>query len=222
MQEEIEQDDMNLAIADLRKDYTLEELSESEVDSSPFVQFQHWFDQAVEAQLPEPNAMTIATATKDGIPSARIVLLKGFDDRGFVFYTNYNSHKAQELIDNPHAALVFLWTELERQIRIVGSVEKISAEESDTYFYSRPIASRLGAWASEQSQVISNRDVLEQRLEDLKAQYENQDIPRPSHWGGFRVKPVGIEFWQGRSSRLHDRLRYQLQNGEWMLDRLSP
>ena len=222
MQEEIEQDDMNLAIADLREDYTLEELSESEVDSSPFVQFQHWFDQAVEAQLPEPNAMTIATATKDGIPSARIVLLKGFDDRGFVFYTNYNSHKAQELIDNPHAALVFLWTELERQIRIVGSVEKISAEESDAYFYSRPIASRLGAWASEQSQVIVNRSVLEQRLEDLKAQYENQNIPRPSHWGGFRVKPVGIEFWQGRSSRLHDRLRYQLQNGEWMLDRLSP
>ena len=222
MQEEIEQDDMNLAIADLREDYTLEELSESEVDSSPFVQFQHWFDQAVEAQLPEPNAMTIATATKDGIPSARIVLLKGFDDRGFVFYTNYNSHKAQELIDNPHAALVFLWTELERQIRIVGSVEKISAEESDTYFYSRPIGSRLGAWASEQSQVIVNRSVLEQRLEDLKAQYENQNIPRPSHWGGFRVKPVGIEFWQGRSSRLHDRLRYQLQNGEWMLDRLSP
>ena len=222
MQEEIEQDDMNLAIADLREDYTLEELSESEVDSSPFVQFQRWFDQAVEAQLPEPNAMTIATATKDGIPSARIVLLKGFDDRGFVFYTNYNSHKAQELIDNPHAALVFLWTELERQIRIVGSVEKISAEESDTYFYSRPIASRLGAWASEQSQVIVNRSVLEQRLEDLKAQYENQNIPRPSHWGGFRVKPVGIEFWQGRSSRLHDRLRYQLQNGEWMLDRLSP
>ena len=213
---------MNLAIADLRKDYTLEELSESEVDSSPFVQFQRWFDQAVEAQLPEPNAMTIATATKDGIPSARIVLLKGFDDRGFVFYTNYNSHKAQELIDNPHAALVFLWTELERQIRIVGSVEKISAEESDTYFYSRPIGSRLGAWASEQSQVIVNRSVLEQRLEDLKAQYENQNIPRPSHWGGFRVKPVGIEFWQGRSSRLHDRLRYQLQNGEWMLDRLSP
>ena len=186
------------------------------------MQFQHWFDQAVEAQLPEPNAMTIATATKDGIPSARIVLLKGFDDRGFVFYTNYNSHKAQELIDNPHAALVFLWTELERQIRIVGSVEKISAEESDTYFYSRPIGSRLGAWASEQSQVIVNRSVLEQRLEDLKAQYENQNIPRPSHWGGFRVKPVGIEFWQGRSSRLHDRLRYQLQNGEWMLDRLSP
>ena len=222
MQEEIEQDDMNLAIADLRKDYTLQELTELEVDLNPFVQFQRWFDQAVEAELPEPNAMTVATATKDGIPSARIVLLKGFDDRGFVFYTNYNSHKAQELIDNPHAALVFLWTELERQIRIVGSVEKISAEESDAYFYSRPIASRLGAWASEQSQVIVNRSVLEQRLEDLKAQYENQNIPRPSHWGGFRVKPVGIEFWQGRSSRLHDRLRYQLQNGEWMLDRLSP
>ena len=222
MQEEIEQDDMNLAIADLRKDYTLQELTELEVDLNPFVQFQRWFDQAVEAELPEPNAMTVATATKDGIPSARIVLLKGFDDRGFVFYTNYNSHKAQELIDNPHAALVFLWTELERQIRIVGSVEKISAEESDAYFYSRPIASRLGAWASEQSQVISNRDVLEQRLEDLKAQYENQDILRPSHWGGFRVKPIAIEFWQGRSSRLHDRLRYQLQNGEWMLDRLSP
>ncbi len=213
---------MNSSIADLRKDYTLQELSETDVAPNPFVQFQRWFDQAVEAQLPEPNAMTIATATKDGIPSARIVLLKGFDDRGFVFYTNYNSHKAQELIDNPHAALVFLWTELERQIRIVGSVEKTSAEESDAYFYSRPIGSRLGAWTSEQSQVIVSRDVLEQRLTELKAHYEHQEIPRPSHWGGFRVKPIVIEFWQGRSSRLHDRLRYQLQKGEWMLDRLSP
>ena len=213
---------MNSSIADLRKDYTLQELNETEVDPNPFVQFQRWFDQAVAAQLPEPNAMTVATATKEGIPSARIVLLKGFDDRGFVFYTNYNSHKAQELIDNPHAALVFLWTELERQIRIVGSVEKTSAEESDAYFYSRPIGSRLGAWTSEQSQVISSRDVLEQRLTELKAHYEHQEIPRPPHWGGFRVKPIAIEFWQGRSSRLHDRLRYQLQNGEWLLDRLSP
>ncbi len=213
---------MNSSIADLRKDYTLQELNETEVDLNPFVQFQRWFDQAVEAQLPEPNAMTVATATKEGIPSARIVLLKGFDDRGFVFYTNYSSHKAQELTDNPHAALVFLWTELERQIRIVGSVEKVSAEESDAYFYSRPIGSRLGAWTSEQSQVIANRDVLEQRLTELKTQYEHQEISRPPHWGGFRVKPIAIEFWQGRSSRLHDRLRYQLQNGEWMLDRLSP
>ncbi len=213
---------MNSPIADLRKDYTLEELNETQVDSNPFVQFQRWFDQAVAAQLPEPNAMTVATATKAGIPSARIVLLKGFDDRGFVFYTNYHSHKAQELMDNPHAAIVFLWAELERQIRIVGNVEKIAAEESDAYFYSRPIASRLGAWASEQSQVIASRDVLEHRLNELKTQYETQEIPRPPHWGGFRVKPIEIEFWQGRSSRLHDRLRYRLQNGEWMRDRLSP
>lgn len=210
------------SIADLRKDYTQETLNESEVDPNPFVQFRRWFDQAVNAELPEPNAMTVATASKDGIPAARIVLLKALDDRGFTFFTNYNSAKGKELEANPHAALVFLWTELERQVRIVGTVEKITSEESDGYFFSRPHNSRLGAWASNQSEVIPNRDVLEQNLATLKLEYENQEVPRPSHWGGFRVIPREIEFWQGRSSRLHDRLRYRLQNGAWIIDRLSP
>ncbi|GAP98296.1 pyridoxamine 5'-phosphate oxidase [Leptolyngbya sp. NIES-2104] len=210
------------SIADLRKDYTKETLNESEVDPNPFVQFRRWFDQAVNAELPEPNAMTVATASKDGIPAARIVLLKALDDRGFTFFTNYNSAKGKELEANPQAALVFLWTELERQVRIVGTVEKITSEESDGYFFSRPHNSRLGAWASNQSEVIPNRDVLEQNLAALKLEYENQEVPRPSHWGGFRVIPREIEFWQGRSSRLHDRLRYRFQNGAWIIDRLSP
>lgn len=210
------------SIADLRKDYTRETLNETDVDPNPFRQFQRWFDQAVNAELPEPNAMTVATASKDGIPSARIVLLKAVDDRGFTFFTNYNSAKGKELEANPQAALVFLWTELERQVRIVGAVEKITPEESDGYFFSRPHNSRLGAWASEQSEVIPNRDVLEQKLASLKLEYENQEVPRPPHWGGFRVLPREIEFWQGRSSRLHDRLRYQFQDGQWVIDRLSP
>jgi pyridoxamine 5'-phosphate oxidase len=211
-----------MSIADLRKDYTLQALTETEVDPDPFKQFQYWFNQALQAQIPEPNAMTLATASKAGIPSARVVLLKGLDDRGFVFYTNYESDKSKELLENPHAALVFLWAELERQIRIVGSVEKVSNEESDAYFYSRPVGSRLGAWASYQSRVIANRSILEERLAALQSQYEQQDIPRPPYWGGFRVQPIALEFWQGRSSRLHDRLRYQRQGEGWRIDRLSP
>ncbi|MER3433781.1 MAG: pyridoxamine 5'-phosphate oxidase [Leptolyngbya sp. ERB_1_1] len=210
------------SIADLRKDYTRETLNEADVDPNPFQQFRRWFDQAVKAELPEPNAMTLATASKDGIPAARIVLLKAVDDRGFTFFTNYNSAKGKELEANPHAALVFLWTELERQVRIVGTVEKISSEESDGYFFSRPHNSRLGAWASEQSEVIPDRDVLEKKLAELKLEYENQEVPRPPHWGGFRVIPREIEFWQGRSSRLHDRLRYRHQDEQWVIDRLSP
>jgi pyridoxamine 5'-phosphate oxidase len=213
---------LNPAIADLRQDYRQAALLESEADPNPIAQFQSWFAAAVAAQLPEPNAMTIATATPDGIPSARIVLLKDADDRGFVFFTNYNSHKGQELTNNPQAAIVFLWTELERQVRIQGRVERIAAAESDEYFYSRPPGSRLGAWASNQSAVVADRSVLDQQLADLEAKYANQEIPRPEHWGGFRVMPTMIEFWQGRSSRLHDRLRYRLIDGAWVIDRLSP
>jgi pyridoxamine 5'-phosphate oxidase len=214
---------MNANVADLRKDYQFQGLSETDADRNPFKQFQVWFDQALAAQLPEPNAMTVATVTKSGKPRARVVLLKNFDERGFVFYTNYHSHKGQELADNPQAAIAFWWAELERQVRIEGRVLKVSDRESDEYFHSRPFNSRLGAWASEQSQVIESREVLEQRLQDLKTKYENQDIPRPPHWGGFRVIPTAIEFWQGRPSRLHDRLLYSLlDDGSWQIERLSP
>lgn len=214
---------MDVSVADLRKDYHLEGLREADTNPNPFQQFQTWFDQVLAAGLPEPNAMTLATATKDGKPSARVVLLKGFDERGFVFYTNYQSQKGQELADNPQAALVFWWAELERQIRIEGQVEKVSAQESEEYFHSRPFNSQIGAWASEQSQVIDNREVLEIRWQELKTKYENQEVSRPPHWGGFRLIPTSIEFWQGRPSRLHDRLRYRLiNNSSWVLERLSP
>lgn len=209
-------------VADLRRDYTQAALLESNADPDPFVQFQQWFEAAMKAELPEPNAMTLATITPEGMPAARIVLLKDFDDRGFVLFTNYDSAKGQELSQNPNAALVFLWAELERQVRIQGQVERISAEESDGYFYSRPHSSRLGAWASNQSEVIPNREVLDRQLEDLKVAYDGKEVPRPPHWGGFRIKPHTIEFWQGRTSRLHDRLRYRLSNGVWVVDRLSP
>jgi pyridoxamine 5'-phosphate oxidase len=214
---------MDISVADLRKDYKRSGLERADADPNPFKQFRKWFDQAREAQLPEPNAMTLATATSLGNPSARMVLLKDFDERGFVFYSNYESHKAQQLQENPWASLVFWWAELERQVRIEGRVEKVSDEESDTYFHSRPLLSQLGAWASHQSQVIDSREVLEQRLEELKVKFENQEIPRPQHWGGYRVIPTGIEFWQGRPSRLHDRLFYQLcDDGSWVIERLSP
>lgn len=214
---------MDKNIADLRQDYTLQGLSETEINSNPFLQFKEWFDQALSANILEPNAMTVATATTEAKPSARMVLLKDFDERGFVFYTNYNSQKARELAENPQAALVFWWAELQRQIRICGRVEKISDTESDKYFYSRPFNSRLGAWASNQSEVIENREVLEKYLEELKQKYQNQDVPRPSHWGGIRVIPTEIEFWQGRSSRLHDRLVYtRIKDGSWKIERLSP
>ena len=214
---------MDKAIADLRQDYTLQDLSETEVSSNPFVQFKKWFDQALNADIPEPNAMTLATTNTDSKPSARMVLLKDFDERGFVFFTNYNSQKGQELAENPQAALVFWWAELERQVRICGRVETISETESDKYFYSRPPKSRLGAWASNQSEVIESREVLEKELEQLKQKYPNQDLPRPPHWGGIRVIPSEIEFWQGRSSRLHDRLLYRrIEDDSWKIERLSP
>ncbi len=210
-------------IADLRRDYTLAGLDEPDAHPDPMQQFRLWFDQAIAANLPEPNAMTLATATLDGIPNARIVLLKGLDDRGFVFYTNYTSQKGEELAANPQAALVFLWTELERQVRVVGAVEKISAQESDAYFQSRPLGSRLGAWASAQSQVVADRAQLERQLAALSETYADGNVPRPPHWGGYRVLPATIEFWQGRPSRLHDRLLYTHQaDSTWRIQRLSP
>lgn len=214
---------MKMSVADLRKNYTKSGLIESDADPNPFKQFQQWFDQALAAQLPEPNAMTLATVAPDGKPSARIVLLKNFDPHGFVFYTNYSSHKGQQLQANPWAALVFWWAELERQVRIEGRVEKVSETESDAYFHSRPLGSQLGAWVSQQSQVINTREVLEVRLQELEEKYINQVVPRPTHWGGFRVIPTAIEFWQGRPNRLHDRLLYRrLDEGRWLIERLSP
>ena len=214
---------MDRTVADLRKDYTLQNLNEIDVDPNPVIQFQKWFDQACSANLPEPNAMTIATVDSEGKPSARVVLLKNYDEKGFVFYTNYNSRKGQELAANPYASIVFWWAQLERQVRITGSVEKISAHESDEYFHSRPLESRLGAWTSNQSEIISSREVLEQRLQELQVKYQDSNIPRPPHWGGFRVIPAEIEFWQGRSSRLHDRLLYtQCDDDSWKIQRLSP
>ncbi|MGB3208917.1 MAG: pyridoxamine 5'-phosphate oxidase [Crinalium sp.] len=214
---------MDKTIADLRKDYTKSGLLETDVDPNPFKQFKKWFDQALTAQLPEPNAMTLATVSQDGKPRSRIVLLKNFNQQGFVFYTNYNSQKGQELAENPWGALIFWWAELERQVRIEGSVEKVAESESDEYFYSRPVGSQLGAWASQQSQVIDNREVLEHQLQELEQIYQNQTIPRPPHWGGYRIVPQAIEFWQGRTNRLHDRLYYSLQEDQtWIIKRLSP
>jgi pyridoxamine 5'-phosphate oxidase len=198
-------------------------LRETDVDVNPFRQFRSWLDQALTAQLPQPLGMALATASTDGRPSVRMVLLRGFDERGFVFFTNYESRKAQELEMNPQAALVFYWAELDRQIRIEGMVERISAEESDAYFHSRERGSRLGAWASPQSQVIPSREVLDNRMEALEAQYRGGDVPRPPYWGGYRVIPVAIEYWQGQPNRLHDRLRYCRGEGDsWRLERLAP
>ena len=213
---------MDMSLANLRKDYTLCDLNETDIDADPFKQFHLWFNDALTANLIEPNAMTLATATRDGKPSARTVLLKGFDERGFVFYTNYESRKGQELAENPWAALVFLWKEIQRQVRIEGHIEKCSPEESDTYFLSRPLGSRLGAYVSQQSQVISSREILEARLAELTRENANLDIPRPPYWGGYRLSPTSIEFWQGRPNRLHDRLRYRLSDRAWLIERLSP
>ena len=213
---------MDMSLANLRKDYTLRDLNETDIDADPFKQFHLWFNDALTANLIEPNAMTLATATRDGKPSARTVLLKGFDERGFVFYTNYESRKGQELAENPWAALVFLWKEIQRQVRIEGHIEKCSPEESDTYFLSRPLGSRLGAYVSQQSQVISSREILEARLAELTRENANLDIPRPPYWGGYRLSPTSIEFWQGRPNRLHDRLRYRLSDRAWLIERLSP
>jgi len=208
-------------IAALRKSYERDELDESASAADPLLQFQLWLDQALKAQLPEPNAMTLATVGRDGRPSTRIVLIKGVDARGLVWYTNYQSRKGQELAELPMAALQFHWVELERVVRIEGVVEKTSAEESDTYYRSRPLDSRLGAWASPQSQVIASRAVLVTGAAKAAALHA-LNPPRPPHWGGYRLKPDRWEFWQGRKSRLHDRLRYRLESGAWVRERLAP
>lgn len=208
-------------IAAMRREYMGESLNETDVAAEPFAQFQRWFDEALRAELPMANAMTLATVAADGAPSARIVLLKGIDHDGFVFYTNYMSRKGQELAANPRAALVFHWTDLERQVRIDGSVEKVTAAESDEYFTSRPLGSRHAAIASPQSDVVASRADLEARFAAAAATH-GEAAPRPSHWGGYRVKPVSVEFWQGRTSRLHDRLLYSRQGERWTLARLAP
>ena len=210
-------------LARLRKEYTSAGLTESAADPDPIAQFRRWFDTAMGADLHEPNAMTLATATPEGRPSARIVLLKGFDERGFVFYTSYEGRKSEEIEANPRCALVFYWGELERQVRVEGGVSRIPEEESDEYFGSRPRGSQLGAWASEQSRPVEGRDALEERLRNLEAEYEGREVLRPPFWGGYRVEPEVIEFWQGRENRLHDRLVYRRSDdGEWERERLQP
>ncbi|MBU3551511.1 pyridoxamine 5'-phosphate oxidase [Polynucleobacter sp. MWH-Berg-3C6] len=209
------------SIAQLRKNYTFGQLSETDVPGNPLPLFQLWFDQAVRAECPEPNSMTLATADKAGNPSARIVLLKGADQNGFTFFTNYESQKGKELAIRPQAALLFHWHELERQVRIQGVVERVSAAESDEYFHSRPAASRIGAWASPQSSAIPNREFLEEAEKQFKAEFGDAP-PRPEHWGGYRLRPTEIEFWQGRPSRLHDRIHYKLNGSSWQINRLAP
>jgi pyridoxamine 5'-phosphate oxidase len=213
-------------IASLRRDYGKAELDESQARSEPMQQFGRWFQQAIDAKVPEPNAMTLATVGEGGRPSTRVVLIKGFDALGLVWYTNYESRKGRELAQNPQAALQFHWVELERVVRIEGRVEKVSASESDAYFATRPLDSRIGAWASPQSQVISSRAVLVANAARYGAQFLTALLgdgpPRPPHWGGYRLVPDCWEFWQGRKSRLHDRLRYRLEGNEWVRERLAP
>ena len=211
-----------MKIADIRKDYKLKSLDEKEVASDAISQFTNWWNEALDSNIDEVNAMTLATSSKEGLPSARIVLLKGYTESGFVFFTNYNSNKGKNIAENNHATLLFFWKELERQVNISGIIEKISDAENDEYFFSRPVGSRIGAWSSPQSKVITNREVLEDNATKYAEQF-GENVPRPSHWGGYIVKPQRIEFWQGRPSRLHDRLLYTLsEKGTWHIERLAP
>jgi pyridoxamine 5'-phosphate oxidase len=210
-------------IQNLRQDYRASTLLEQDVAANPVKQFEKWFDEALKAEIWEPNAMTLATATVNGVPSARIVLLKGFSEQGFAFYTNYLSRKGKELAKNPRAALIFNWGQLERQVRIEGTVEKLSKEQSEQYFHSRPIGSQLGALVSPQSQEIAGREELESKWQQLETEYQDKEIPKPAFWGGYIVKPQLVEFWQGRSSRLHDRLLYKnAGKNNWKIVRLAP
>jgi len=207
----------------IRKDYRLQSLSEKDVDAHPVNQFEVWWAQAIESNIDEPNAMTLATATSTGQPSARIVLLKGIRNNGFIFFSNYQSRKGRQIADNPFVSLVFFWKELERQVRIEGNIARISDKESDEYFSTRPLESRIGAWSSPQSEVIMSREILEKNVADYSEKFGTQHIPRPPHWGGYIVTPVLVEFWQGRPGRLHDRLQYSLDaNAGWKIERLAP
>lgn len=212
----------NPDISALRKEYSLRALLESEAASDPLQQFQLWWKEALMGNIEEPNAMTLATCSKDARPSARIVLLKGLSNEGFVFFTNYQSRKGKELEVNPHASLLFFWKELERQVRIEGRVEKAPEEKSIEYFDSRPLESRLGAWSSPQSQVIDGRETLDKAMMEYHRQFSDGKIPKPPHWGGYVLRPALVEFWQGRPNRLHDRLQYTLHDGKWKMERLAP
>ncbi len=213
---------MSKNIAEIRKDYKLQSLLESDISQDPFGQFGYWWSEAVNSDIDEVNAMTLATSTMSGTPSARIVLLKGYSNEGFKFFTNYQSHKAHEMEQNPNVALVFFWKELERQIRIEGTVEKVSAEESDEYFESRPIQSKIGAWASPQSKSVDNRLWIEESFEEYSNKFTEKVVPRPPHWGGYIAKPSLFEFWQGRRNRLHDRIQYKKEEIGWKIERLAP
>jgi pyridoxamine 5'-phosphate oxidase len=211
-----------LDLQSMRREYRQAELDEAHVAPDPFVQFEQWFSEAQRAEVSEPNAMLLATASAEGIPNIRAVLLKIFDERGFVFFTNYHSVKAAEIDANPHVAAEFLWLDLERQVRIIGTCEKISIKESLAYFMKRSRGSQLGAWVSDQSTVISSRKALQMQIEKMKAKFVNKEVPLPDFWGGYRIVPTRIEFWQGRESRLHDRIHYRLEAGRWVIERLAP
>ena len=211
-----------MPLADLRRDYSLAGFLEKDAAKDPFRQFEKWFQEAEAAKIPEPNAMVCSLATRDGRPSSRVVLLKAIDGRGFVFYTNYESRKGRELAENPRASLLFPWISLERQVIAEGPVTRVTREESDAYFHSRPRLSQLSAWASQQSSIVQSRAPLEEAMKQLEQKYAGQEIPLPPNWGGYRIAPETVEFWQGRRSRLHDRLRYRREKNEWVIERLAP